>query len=164
MTRAEDRLYVSGWHGAKETPDGCWYQLIQDGLARLNEVEEIELGFTGAEGWSGQARALSCPQITPIVTSLSPPERYESESLPDHFLRPAPPEPKLPRPLAPSQPSGIEPPVRGPLDEDGALPVITQNIDGLHQRAGSRQVFTTIRARLSVHTSIHTSITPLFTP
>ncbi len=120
MTRAEDRLYVSGWHGAKETPDGCWYQLIQDGLARLNEVEEIELGFTGAEGWSGQARALSCPQSTLIVPLGPPPEKEEIEALPDYFFQPVPPEPKPSRPIAPSRPFCVEPTVRGPLAEGGA--------------------------------------------
>ena len=120
MTRAEDRLYISGWHGAKGAEDGCWYQLIQDGLARLDEVEEIELGFVGAEGWSGRAWALSCPQTAPVVPPGPSPERDEIEALPDHFLQPVSPELKSPHPIAPSHLFGIEPVVRGPLDEGGA--------------------------------------------
>jgi len=120
MTRAEDRLYITGWQGAKEPPDGCWYQLIQNGFAGLDGAEEIELGFAGAEGWSGGGLALSCGQTAPVVPPAPPPEKDETEALPAHFLEPAPPEPKPPRPLAPSRPAGAEPTVRGPLADDGA--------------------------------------------
>jgi ATP-dependent helicase/nuclease subunit A len=41
MTRACDRLYVCGWHGQKAPPEGCWYDLISNGLAGLLiEVED----------------------------------------------------------------------------------------------------------------------------
>ena len=36
MTRARDRLYVCGWQGQKEKPEGeSWYELINDGLGGL---------------------------------------------------------------------------------------------------------------------------------
>ena len=120
MTRAEDRLYISGWHGAQKAQDGCWYELIQEGLARLEKAEELELSFVGAEGWSGQAWALSCLQTSAVSTTGPPPERDQTETLPDHFLQPASPEQKLSHPIAPSRLFGIEPPVRGPLTEHGA--------------------------------------------
>ena len=34
MTRAEDRLYVGGWVGARKPDRGCWYERIEAGLAR----------------------------------------------------------------------------------------------------------------------------------
>ena len=35
MTRAQDRLYICGWRGKNQLPDGCWYTLIDKGLAGL---------------------------------------------------------------------------------------------------------------------------------
>ena len=33
MTRAEDRLYISGWEGLKRHEKDVWYDLVKDGLA-----------------------------------------------------------------------------------------------------------------------------------
>ncbi len=41
MTRAEDRLYVCGWETNRTRPDGCWYNLIEQGMGELDGVEEI---------------------------------------------------------------------------------------------------------------------------
>jgi ATP-dependent helicase/nuclease subunit A len=38
LTRAEDRLIICGWRGAKKPPDGCWYDLVEQGFARLPGV------------------------------------------------------------------------------------------------------------------------------
>ena len=35
MTRAQDRLYICGWRGKNQLPNGCWYTLIDKGLAGL---------------------------------------------------------------------------------------------------------------------------------
>lgn len=32
LTRAADRLYIGGWQGVKKSPEGNWYDLIQDSL------------------------------------------------------------------------------------------------------------------------------------
>ena len=37
MTRAEDRLYVGGWIGAKKPDRGCWYERIEAGLTASSE-------------------------------------------------------------------------------------------------------------------------------
>ena len=49
MTRAEDRLYVSGWETNRSRPDGCWYDLISQGFSQLEGVEEISQNSYGHE-------------------------------------------------------------------------------------------------------------------
>ncbi len=48
MTRAEDRLYIGGALNKKQTPgalpEGCWYQLIQNGLESLQDTQKTESG------------------------------------------------------------------------------------------------------------------------
>ena len=38
MTRAEDRLYVGGWIGAKKPDRGCWYERIDAGLRASSDA------------------------------------------------------------------------------------------------------------------------------
>ena len=38
MTRAEDRLYVGGWVGAKKPDRGCWYERIEAGLRASSDA------------------------------------------------------------------------------------------------------------------------------
>lgn len=44
MTRAEDRLYVAGYKGKNNPPEGCWYNLVRAGLQRLDGLEERDGG------------------------------------------------------------------------------------------------------------------------
>ena len=121
MTRAEDRLYICGWHGAKTPPDGCWNHLVRDGLAELDGVEEIELEFAQGDGWSGTGLRYSCAQTAaPETAAEAAPDSAEIEELPREFRAPPPPEPSPPRPLAPSRPVAAAPPARSPLEADGA--------------------------------------------
>jgi ATP-dependent helicase/nuclease subunit A len=106
MTRARDRLYVCGWRGKNQLPDGCWYTLIDTGLAGL--LSPVK----GADG--APVRRLE----------LKPQERVEGGKdatieapaieLPDWALTQAPPE-RSPFELRPSrlavgqvEPSSIE--------------------------------------------------------
>lgn len=116
MTRASDRLYVTGWRGQREPSDQCWYNLIFDALAPL--AEPVDFDFDGE--WGGRGLRLSRPQEveppTPsadVVTAAPPP-------LPDYLTRPAAPEPEPPQPLTPSRPDEEEPPARSPLDGVGS--------------------------------------------
>ena len=66
MTRAEDRLYVGGWVGARKQDKGCWYDRIAGGLQASVEGESPiprrratarTFDFTrelGTEGWTGE--------------------------------------------------------------------------------------------------------------
>ena len=40
LTRTEDRLIICGWNGAQKLPEGCWYDLVAQGFARLPGLEE----------------------------------------------------------------------------------------------------------------------------
>jgi ATP-dependent helicase/nuclease subunit A len=120
MTRAEDRLYVCGWHTKQAAPDGCWYTLIRAALA--DRASPIEDRFLTRELGDSPATVLrlSRPQtIAPAAEAATavPPAAPE---LPPFALAPPPPEPAPPRPLAPSRPAVAEPAVRSPLgDDDG---------------------------------------------
>ena len=101
MTRAEDRLYVCGWHGLqKPKPGVVWYDLVKDGLAGH---------FTAQVGSDGQ----SLSRMESHQTELAKPPEAKSEQvtpepLPAWALVSAPPERPRPK-LAPSRLSlGLE--------------------------------------------------------
>jgi ATP-dependent helicase/nuclease subunit A len=125
MTRAEDRLYVCGWQGAKKPPENCWNHMIRHGLSDLADTglvdtAEIDLDFAAGDGWSGEGLRLSCPQTAePGIATKLPPDMRDIEDLRPYFREPAPPEPSPPRPLAPSRRVALPAPARGPLDEAG---------------------------------------------
>jgi ATP-dependent helicase/nuclease subunit A len=121
LTRAEDRLYVCGYETSKAAPDGCWYKLCRDAWADLGEEVEFDFADCGPAGWSGTGRVVAAPQVARPRAEKAP-ERpllaAVERSLPAWATRPPPDEPSPPRPLAPSRPSGDEPPLRSPLGED----------------------------------------------
>ncbi|TCH98606.1 double-strand break repair helicase AddA [Roseococcus sp. SYP-B2431] len=51
LTRAEDRLLVCGWHGARLPVPGCWYEKVAAGFQRLDGVaaRPFEPGAWGAD-------------------------------------------------------------------------------------------------------------------
>jgi len=123
MTRAEDRLYVGGWTGAKKQDAGCWYERIEAGLKssvdatlpiygpqRLRAAER-DFDFTKElvrDGWSGPGLELVGPGeiALPQQTELEMPTEAK---LPGWLGKAAPAEPDPPAPLAPSQPLPDEP-------------------------------------------------------
>ncbi|MDF2763655.1 MAG: helicase, UvrD [Rhodospirillales bacterium] len=118
LTRAEDRLIVCGWpfRGANAEP-GSWYELVRAGLR--DAAEPVGFDFTAEGGWTGPGLRLRSEQTGPIEPGRPAPASAEGAGAPPDWLaRPAPDEPDPPRPLAPSRPSGQEPPVRSPLGED----------------------------------------------
>ncbi|SDG41068.1 DNA helicase/exodeoxyribonuclease V, subunit A [Limimonas halophila] len=116
MTRAEDRLYVTGWRTNK-TPSGtAWYDMVAEGLADVAEPVDFDFTATIPDGWTGEGLRLDTPQRA--APKDPKPPRAEGESageLPDWARTPPAAEPRPPRPLAPSQQSEREPPVRSPL-------------------------------------------------
>jgi len=124
MTRAEDHLLVCGWETRRAAPAGCWYNLIRAGLEPLAEMVEDPFLQNAGETADATVLRLSCRQE-------APPDRPASAGSPGHGRPPPPPEPDWlrrrpepepapPRPLAPSRPDGVEPPVRSPLSGDDA--------------------------------------------
>ena len=121
MTRAEDRLYVAGWHTRNKAPDGCWYNLIRSGLDGIAEAEK-PAGELADAAVDEPILRLSCPQEGaaiddgPLINQSA-----DRPALPDWATQSAPAEADPPRPLAPSRPDGEEPAVRSPFgDDDGA--------------------------------------------
>ena len=41
MTRAEDRLYICGWHTKKKAPEGCWYDLMHAAISSPEKCDTI---------------------------------------------------------------------------------------------------------------------------
>jgi ATP-dependent helicase/nuclease subunit A len=121
LTRAEDRLYVCGWHTQNAAPEDCWYRLVESALAGLAEPTSFD--FTGeiADGWRGPGWRLATVQSAAAESERPGPVPRGARTpaaLPAWAETPAPAEPSPPRPLAPSRPEGEEPPVRSPLGPD----------------------------------------------
>jgi ATP-dependent helicase/nuclease subunit A len=95
MTRARDRLYICGWQGQKDKPEGeSWYELIKDGLGgHLVEV-------ANSDGTS--VRRMECPQDRPVKTGEPARKTGAVPPLPAWALTPAKPE-RARRRLTPSQ-------------------------------------------------------------
>ena len=120
MTRAEDRLYICAWHGVKKPSEDCWNQLIRDGLAELVGAVETPFDFADGDGWSGEGVQFICPQtVAPPETARMAVSPDKIGELPSYFRQIAPPEPRPPRPLAPSRRFDTPPPLEGQLQEAG---------------------------------------------
>lgn len=111
MTRARDRLIVCGWQNGKNRPEGCWYDLISDGLRaaaeRLGLIEEDDTALAADREFDGAANVLrlSYPQESEPHPEPVPP-LHELPSLPA-WARTAPAaEALVPRPLTPSRAGG----------------------------------------------------------
>ncbi len=122
MTRAEDRLYVCGWHISKTPPEGCWYDLVRDGLD--GTAEAVGFDFTGEieGGWAGHGLRLAGAQTADAEDERHPPPVAPAgAALPAWAVAPPAAEPAPSRPLAPSRPETDEPAVTSPLaGDDGA--------------------------------------------
>ena len=112
MTRAEDRLYVCGDESAKGRAEGCWYDLIADGIAKF----ESDPAFRR----EGDVMRLEASQAADPETEPAADVPWEPlEPLEAALHSPAPPEPEPSRPLAPSRAFAETPAVDSPLAADG---------------------------------------------
>ncbi len=125
MTRARDRLYIAGFEGKKGIDAGCWYETITEALGpRLKTVELPD----GTE----VRRVTSEQSAGPVTSNDETPLSADAGVLPPWVLQPAPREPQLSVPLAPSRLAPYETsddgdPLpaerkRGVLDEPAASP------------------------------------------
>ncbi|MFQ5533509.1 MAG: double-strand break repair helicase AddA [Sphingomonadales bacterium] len=109
LTRAEDRLYISGWETSKGKDEVCWYDLIASALPDLPGLETVS-GDGGPFLRFRTEQTAALKETAPRTESGAP-----SPDLPDWTTRPAPAEPRYPMALIPSKPGGTEPPARSPL-------------------------------------------------
>jgi len=109
LTRAEDRLYVGGWVGAKKPDRGCWYERIEAGLRassddgvvrRIGETRGRAVArafdFTaqlGDEGWLGDGYELTNPGNIEIPEQAELPLELAARLEP-WVHQPAPDEPE----------------------------------------------------------------------
>jgi ATP-dependent helicase/nuclease subunit A len=118
MTRAEDRLYICGWHTRRPAnPDKTWYGMMAAALTEratlvTDHVLKAEKDFPEGGVWRMEG-----DQLVPPDQIAAPPIVSEIMPLPGWARQPAPEEETPPRPLAPSQAVRIDPPALSPLGE-----------------------------------------------
>ena len=120
MTRASDRLYICGYRGPNEPPPHCWYNRMAQAMERIGTPFDFRDPAEGAP--MSEGRRVDSTQTKKVGPSAraTPPDRTMGVA-PAWWGKPAPAEPEPPRPLTPSAPEGVEPPVRSPLaGDDGA--------------------------------------------
>jgi ATP-dependent helicase/nuclease subunit A len=129
LTRAEDRLYVCGWRGARASATRSWHEHVALALAELPGVETMAAAAWRDEpGWEGEFRRFAnAQQAAPLAKPAKAALAVDrAQPLPAWALAPATAEPDPPRPLIPTRPSlavaadavsapGGEPPVISPL-------------------------------------------------
>jgi ATP-dependent helicase/nuclease subunit A len=121
LTRAQDRLYVCGWHGRNVPRDPTWHALCQTGWADIASPFAFDAGeWIGSDGWCGEGLRIEGAQSVPAGRE---PEMAASAArlgaLPRWAVEPPVPEPDPPRPLLPSRPTGAEPATLSPLAAAG---------------------------------------------
>ncbi len=103
LTRAEDRLYITGWETSHGRAEGSWHDLVEKAFVRLPGVEETE------ESADGLIRRYRCPQTAVIRREEIKARPPASDILTPGWLRKkAPADPAPPKPLAPSRPDEEE--------------------------------------------------------
>ena len=120
LSRAQDRLYICGWQTRESPKEDAWHALCRMGLVEIATPFGFDTtALIGADGWCGQGLRLTSPQTVPPVRDRPAATETAAEPLPDWVHQPPPAEPDPPRPLAPSRPSGAEPPAVSPLAAQG---------------------------------------------
>lgn len=122
MTRAADRLYLCGWDGKMNPPDGNWYDLIRSSLI-LDDSGNNPV-------YAGNVKEINDPMFDEPVLRLKSERSIalnrdvpalseeNGEEMPECLLRPAPEEPEPPSPLTPSKPEIEEPSFLSPLSPE----------------------------------------------
>jgi ATP-dependent helicase/nuclease subunit A len=120
MSRAQDRLYICGWQTQEPLKEDSWHALCRTGLAEIGVPFSFDTtALIGTDGWCGEGLRLTSAQAIPPVRERPTAVMAAAQPLPNWVHQPAPAEPDPPRPLAPSRPSGAEPPAISPLAAQG---------------------------------------------
>ena len=116
LTRAEDRLYVCGWQGKSEPPEGTWYHLIAAALKDDDRAQSVPIPVLGTDALGRRLYEAQTAAAADDQAAAGP--ARPQEGLPDWARKPPPLEPEPSRPLTPSRPDDAEPAVRSPLGRD----------------------------------------------
>ncbi len=109
LTRAKDRLYVTGFVGKRDAKETTWHEMVDRALRAKGRVE------TGPDGREHLIYETE-QEATPDGGKAADDASADLPPLPSWALQPPPPEPTPTKPLSPSRPDGEEPPVRSPID------------------------------------------------
>ena len=105
LTRAKDRLYITGFTGKNESKESAWYDMVELAMQQHGQpVEEADGRVT---------LSYSEPQ-TADPDGLAGRQSREADqaALPDWARKPSTGESVPPKPLSPSSPDDAEPAVR----------------------------------------------------
>ena len=94
LTRAVERLVIAGI-AKGERPHNCWHGRVERALLSLGGEWEQD------QAWGQALRYRGSVDSAP-VKAKPPPRLFEAPAIPEWARRPAPPEARPPRPLAPS--------------------------------------------------------------
>ena len=104
LTRARDRLYVTGWQPRRAPEEACWHALVERALGQQADVATLDgetvCGLPGTVLRLSRGRPI--PQSAIARSSLAPPP----SALPAWATAPAGPETPMARGRAPSQREG----------------------------------------------------------
>lgn len=119
LTRAEDRLYVTGWRGKKSAGVGSWYELIEKGAEKIAKFIPFQPPVGDGDNWAGHSLILETEQGDKGKRWEDLEAPPGAPKLPGWARRAPEPEPDPPTPLAPSQAGEAdtagEPPVLSPI-------------------------------------------------
>ena len=110
MTRAEDRLYITGWEGKDKRPETCWYDMIQKAMTGISDVTEAP------PDRADYLLRLTCPQDKKIEPAEPRDVAMAKNASLPLWAEALPPTEAAPiRPLRPSRPAEEDPAVSSPL-------------------------------------------------
>ncbi len=113
LTRAEDRLYITGWEGKKARNPQSWYDIISRALEVMAATGEYNITQGEADDF---LMRLTCPQKVPVEKDISDKKQTRRNALLPAWARVLPrAEPSPALPLSPSRPAEEEPAVISPL-------------------------------------------------
>lgn len=120
LTRAEDRLYVTGWETSRGRAQGCWYDMVARAMTAWPEVETLD-GAHGAELRHASGRA------APHAAAATGPRQAPAD-LPGWAQTPAAAERRPGAVLNPSRLGGDEPALTSPLSSLGTSKFLRGNL------------------------------------
>jgi len=115
MTRAEDRLYITGWESKNNRSTQSWYDMINTALETMASMKKYTV-IKGDDVADSFLLRLSCPQEIAVEKNILETEQIPAALNLPIWARAIPQaEPSPSRPLSPSRPPEEEPPVISPL-------------------------------------------------
>lgn len=118
MTRAEDRLYVTGYKNKKDIPES-WYYYIRKGLESAPGIIPLD---------NGGLRLMNEGEANAPANRAQQREVPETPSLPEWLFTQAPEELVPPQPFTPSRPGEDEPATLSPLQSANEKRFLRGNI------------------------------------